>query len=342
MFSCPAAVELHAVVSVDNWTDTIADGRMDYITHIRSRNATLAKFDEAEKTLNQLAGKVGQLRNLTSGPHLILHQSVSAVERCRQLSILLKRLHDNRLELLKCDVVEDALYRQHGQGLFAGQEYVELSAKSRELDEAIVLDFETMILFSGMLLDNWAQIAAHVFGKTRPEKNTFDVLAKGEGSYPFEELWSKMHEDILWLDAIPRLYRNKLIVHKEQPWQTGHTRSIFRLDWSFWVPIASGWLSDDEVNEQKELLVALLKTKDIIQTAETMHAMVLIALNNISLFDRTQRSKILDVAARVGFETPTFQKFGIRLSTFVVNATNLLIESTTQNPLLVNTGSKIR
>lgn len=197
-----------------------------------------------------------------------------------------------------------------------------------------------MIIFGGMLLDEWAHLAAYVFNASNPVKFSFDRLVKSDGAPPFDTLWKIARDDILWLDAIPRLFRNKFIVHKELPWQSGHTRSMYLLDWSFWVPIAVGWLTDEETRNHKIQIADILKKKNISSHSDNLHEFVFSALDNIAQFDREDRVKISEIAMSVGFGTPAFQRFGKRMFEFILLGTNHLIETAQQKPETLNLGGR--
>lgn len=314
---------------------------MDLIKHIASRNETAATATKVVEALQTLTKSIVELRKPKPGPYLLFHHAGSVVERSRQLSLLLARLHNNRVELLKNDIIEDVTRpKDWPGGVPYPKEYQEIILKSQELDNEIVLDFQTMIIFGGMLLDEWAHLAAYVFSAPKPDKFTFDILVKSDGDPPFHTLWKVARDDILWLDAIPRLFRNKFIVHKELPWQSGHTRSMYLLDWSFWVPIAAGWLTDKETRNYKIQIADILKKKKISGYSDNLHEFVFAALDNIAQFDRDDRVKISKIAMNVGFGTPSFQRFGKRMFEFILLGTNHLIESAKQNPATLNLGGR--
>jgi hypothetical protein len=313
---------------------------MDFAKHIQSRDSTISAAKDVEVALQQLTSSFVRLRGPLEGPLLLFHHVSTAVERCRQLSLLLTRLHNNRVELFKYDILEDSIRRREITDEEDQLVSRELYIKSHAIDDEIVLDFQTMLIFGGMLLDDWAQTAGYVFGTSKPGKNTFDALAKSDGAKPFEEFWGEFKEDILWLDAVPRLIRNKFIVHREQPWQTGHTRSIHFLDWKFWVPVAVGWLTETEINTHKAKLIALLNFHNISLGRNNVHELVFEGLDNIAKFSLDERKEILKIASIIGFGTPTFQQFGKRIFDFLLRATHFLVRSAELNPNLINFGRR--
>ena len=314
---------------------------MDLLQHIVSRNETVELGQRVVELLQTLTTTTSSLRSPQPGPALLYSHASGALERTKQLSMLLKRLYGNRLELLRYDGIEHLTHPENWPpGKSYPIEFTEIYNESSSIDEETVMDFQSLFIFGGMLLDEWALLASYVLGAHKPHKCTFDVLAKSEGKSPYSELWNLYRDEILWLDAIPRQFRNKMIMHRELLWQTGHTRSHQFLDWSFWVPIAPGWLTDEEQLQHINKITLLLKKVKVEAPPSNIHSLAFAALDNIALFNIEDRKLISEIAMNVGFATPSFQVFGKKIFAFVISGTNYLVEKASLQPENINFGRR--
>ncbi|NEH55623.1 hypothetical protein GR198_07715 [Rhizobium leguminosarum] len=309
---------------------------MDLLKHLQSRDDFSEKMSRAEtniKTTTELLQEVfGPLR----GSYLLFNQNAHALQRCREIAIIVERLYDTRVLLLKADLTLD-LVRPQAQ--HAPLTYGELHTEAQSLSDRIALDFQTLLIFTGMLLDVWAQVAGHILGVPRPSKSSFIHIAKDDGQGPFATLWQSHKQSILWLDALPRLYRNKMIVHRERPWQMSNTRTLVFLDWSFWTPITSGWVTPEEGKAALEKLVALA-TSIGLKSEGTIHEVVIQLLRNGHQLTKEQRKEAYDIAEEFGFHTPSFQEFAHQLMDFLIAATETLHTSIRSNSGAVNLGGR--
>jgi hypothetical protein len=198
---------------------------MNVLEHIRSRDDALRTVDDAVEQLKELSRTVRELTSPPPGPYLLFHSLTGALVKTREIGIILERLYNNRLELLKSDYIEhEARPKNWPAGTPYPQEFQELSKRVADVDNQMVLDFQTLLLFAGIALDDWANTAAKVCG-SKKRAVSYGQLAKCCGTGELGNVWTAHTADILWLDAFVRLFRNKMLVHREQPWQIGHTRA---------------------------------------------------------------------------------------------------------------------
>ncbi|NEJ83066.1 hypothetical protein GR268_42045, partial [Rhizobium leguminosarum] len=176
---------------------------VDLLKHLQSRDDFSEKMSRAETSIKATTELLLEVFGPLRGPHLLFSQIANAFQRCKEVRIIVERLYDTRVLLLQTDLTID-LVRPQAQ--HAPQKYGDLNNEANSLNERIGLDFQTMLIFTGMLLDVWAQIAAHVLGVARPSKSSFIHIAKDDGQGPFATLWQAHKQSILWLDALPRLY----------------------------------------------------------------------------------------------------------------------------------------
>ncbi|MDH5772315.1 MAG: hypothetical protein OEY84_04195 [Rhodospirillaceae bacterium] len=311
---------------------------MDLLQHIKSRNEFIKKADDVDKEINELTKFIQKNEEPEPGPYLIFYHSGFSSQRVKELRIIVERLYNNRIELLKSDMIRDvARPKDWPSGVPFPEEFEEITKQGAEIDSQIVLDFQSMLLFSGIALDDWAHMAAYALGTSNPANCSFDKIAKDDGNGEFSELWKAHMKDILWLDAFLRLYRNKMVVHRERPWQIAHTHSIYRLDWQFWTPIAHGWVTEDKQLEIKLMLNELAKKVDR-PLRENIHELVLDILHNIAALNKEDRRKVYAAAEEIGFATPTFQQFAHNIVDFFGSSTKTLMSLVKENPGRVNLG----
>ena len=153
---------------------------------------------------------------------------------------------------------------------------------------------------------------------------------------PSDLLGSAHH--LIWLDNYLRTYRNKFIVHRELPWQIGHTSSVYGLDWRFFSPIPPGWLSDTEASGYQKELQALAIARGI-DGESSSQALVSRLLDDVRLpVDWIAREKTLKIATIIGFETPSFHKFARTTFEFLQGMLEGLAQRANAEPEQINLG----
>lgn len=299
---------------------------MNLDDHKRNWAALQADQIEAEQGVIALSKAVIELLGPPAGPYRLFHYFSDVIVRIRELNVVFERIYQCREKLREADIILEARRpKTWPGGTRYPQEIVALQDQVTRFQLDLSLDFQTMLIFSGMLLDEVAQIYGHIFGMKSPWRVTFDIIAKSDGATPFDAIWPSFHEDILWLDAVPRLFRNKMMVHREQPWQISTSHSVYGLDWNFWVPIAASWYTPDEQKTHETDILAILAKANLPPSANRgVHAAVFHGLDNIAKFDRDDRKALTSMAARVGFATPSFHVFGPRIYRFIIRFMNEL------------------
>ncbi len=272
------------------------------------------------------------------GPYQLFNQSTSLLKRVKEIKLIVTRLYDARVALLKSDFLENLA---RPADLPSQQPYPtelrEILFVGYEFDGVIVLDFQNLLLFTGIALDDWAHVAAHIVGAHRPERKGFDEIVKANGVGPFAHIWGRHRDEMLWLDAFPRLYLNKMIVHRERPWQISHSHSVLGLDWKLSTPMSSGWISEARVEKLRGKLQDIALRSDIV-TPEGIHSEVFSLLQYIAKLEREDRKSLCDIALETGFDTLNFQEIACRLSAFLKQGTQTLTQLAIDNPGAVDLG----
>jgi hypothetical protein len=311
---------------------------MKLTDHLESRDAFIAKMGEAQSLIVGVTETLKDVFNPTAGPYLLFNQSAATLNRCGQLKVIVERLYNTRVSLLKSDLVVDLLRRTGDDGAIP-ETAQELHSEGNALNSQIELDFETMLIFVDITLNGWAFMAGNILGDKKPAKTSFATIAKDHGEGPYAVLWKAHKDTILWLDSIRRLYRNKMIVHRERPWQMGSTRSLMFLDWTFWTPIASGWMAEQETAEKLAELNSIASSIGI-QSHDRVQSAVLQLLRSGSMLTSEQRQVALSAAYAYGFQTPSFQEFAHQIADFLISATATLLSCIKDNSSIVNLGGR--
>lgn len=310
---------------------------MNVLQHITSRNDALQRFDAAVERLKELSRTILELRSPEPGPYLLFHGLTGALVKTREIRIIVERLYNNRLELLKSDYIEhEARPQNWPPGTPYPQEFQELTRRVSEINQQMTLDFQSLLLFAGIALDDWANSVSKVYGASK-RSVSFGQLAKSNGAEEWSNIWNLHSRGIVWLDAFVRLFRNKMLVHREKPWQIGTNRGTYGLDWSFWVPIAPGWHSEAEerrVRDELNEIAAMYGAPG----SERIQEVIFDLLHRSAEMDYSTRRKVHKAAESFGFMTPTFQRFAHEFSDFIEAATATVIKAAQSDPARIQLG----
>lgn len=311
---------------------------MNFVDHIASRNKFLETIDRAMDVVKNLTATMIEQHKPSPGPYQLFNQNASLLKRAKEIKLIVTRLYDARIALFKNDLVENlARPADWPSQQPYPTELREFLRTGYEIDEVIVLDFQTLLLFTGIALDDWAHVAAHIVGAQRPERKGFDEIVKADGVGPFAHVWSRHRDEMLWLDAFPRLYRNKMIVHRERPWQISHSRSVLGLDWKLSTPMSSGWINEARVEKLRGKLQDIALRSGIVMP-EGIHSEVFSLLQSTAKLGREDRESLYAIALETGFDTPNFQDIACRVSEFLEQGTLTLTQLATDNPGAVDLG----
>lgn len=210
-----------------------------------------------------------------------------------------------------------------------------LLSLEHDTSELLKLDFETLYVVGGILLDQWALIALSLEPKAWKRNHPFVELymhLESEDRSRLSPIWDHVHEHLIWLHYNMRFYRNRFIVHANRPWQRGTARSVIGDDFRLHTPTPPGWLDDTALDEE---IIALLDfAPEAIRDApegnrERTRPASLInqVFENIpNIRDRKDRERVASVFGRKGGSTPSFQLLAHRLGTLMSEGTSTLTE----------------
>jgi hypothetical protein len=232
----------------------------------------------------------------------------------------------------------------------AGTTYPEevqaIMRQSGDITEHMKLDMESLYIFGGILLDQWAMQAIAVGNIPCPKQHPFRELVDYLDQNPngkLEPVWIAARDDMLWLYYQLRLYRNRFIVHANRPWQRGTTRSVYGDDFNLFTPTPPGWLDDKAVDA--EIMSLLQLAPERIRNAshdyweKTRPGRLLeVLFDNITQYPKEDREKISRLFGQKGGSTPNFQVLAGRIFRFVARATPLLTKVAQANLQSIDIG----
>jgi len=309
---------------------------MDLLTHIASRDDFIKKIEEILKKISTMSEEVFSARTPAPSPYMLFNHNTLLMIRVKELRLIIERLYNNRIELLKVDILAHMTHAIPPNSPVPSG-FQEIMSMVNKIDEQIVLDFQTMLLFTSIALDELAHLAAYILNSPKPQKSSFLKILEDKPNGIFT-LLQKYKADMLWLDVFSRLYRNKMIVHREKPWQIGHSRSSHGLDWQFTAPISYGWLSEAELEENR-IQIEDFATKKGFRINSNLYNTLFELLNNLHQFDSEEQKKIYAIAETLGFNLPTFQAYAHKLADYLNACLTDLIEYSRNNFSNINLGA---
>ena len=196
------------------------------------------------------------------------------------------------------------------------------------------LDLESLYIFGGVLLDQWALQAIAIGNIPCPKQHPFRELVDFLDENPsttLAPLWEAVKDDALWLYYQLRFYRNRFIVHANRPWQRGTTRTVYGDDFNLHIPTPPGWLDDDALDTEIRSLMHLAPDRiknapDHYWEKERPGSLIEVLFDLIPQLKKQDRELISRLFGKKGGSTPDFKRVGRRLLHFIVTGTERLIK----------------
>lgn len=202
--------------------------------------------------------------------------------------------------------------------------------KTHRLIDRLKLDFESLYLFGGILLDQFSIITSHIGQFNEPENFTFANLIKrlkvDKNSGILNTFWEKQKGDISWLNAQLKFYRNKFIVHVDREWQRSQVYDLYAYNFRLFSPASPSRGPTQSIkNEIYDLSSKLLNTprEQLLKTQPRKLLEKLI--HRIKEFDDIEDHKdIYRLTLETGLATPSFQYLVVRLFSFIISGSDSL------------------
>lgn len=306
----------------------------------------------AADALQNLGREVMERLKPRTGPYALFHHQSHALERVKDVTIILRRLSASRSRLTSlAHRRKDLGFFEWPAGVPYSAELIEIDRENASITSEMKLDTECLYQFGAILLDQWALTAAYVAGLPTPESITFfsivDRLDRSENLGTLTAVWGSLKGNMIWLMHQFRSYRNRFIVHADRPWQRGTVYSVFGDDFSLFTPSPPGWLDDEALEARAKSLIHLapewLKQQPPdYWERDRGRALLQRLFSEIGGIPRREdRELVADLARKMGLTTPTFQILGTSLLTFVASATSILRAAIAQGSSRINLGPPV-
>lgn len=316
----------------------------------------------AERALARLTRVIYESLKPPSGCYAIFSHLAHTSERLRDCNRIIRRLYKARKHLTKRAYLINSLYPDGRPPVRPLREPLpprvrNLEKRESEQINCMKMDFESLYIFSGMLLDQWALSALYISGMKNPEDNfqhpfhnLVDELDKERASRYYVNLrkinllWKELKSELLWLDFQIRFYRNRLVVHVDRPWQRGKNMSLYGDEFRLSSMTPPGWLDNEKYYDEIKSLVHLAPDRikdapdDYWEKARPKALLERLFFNIGNIESREDRKKVSWLYNKIGGMTPSFQAIAERLLCFINRATAKLCEIAKENVKEINLG----
>ena len=285
----------------------------------------------ADAALRALSRTVLEKRQPPSGAYGFFHHSSHSIARLTDCGLILQRMVNTRRLLTQLAYEKNRVMpRDWPAGTPFPEEMQAVLRRDGQCVEHMKLDHESLYLFGGILLDQWAFQALAVGGTKSKTGNGFadlvDVLEAGSAAV-FSPLWANHRDDILWMHYQLRFYRNRFIVHADRPWQRGTGHSVYGDDFNLHTPSPPGWLDDAALDSDILSLLPLAPEAIRRDPRRRTHpgAVIEAMFDDIGRHGPADRKRIADLFKQKGGSTPNFQVLARRLLRLIALGTETLI-----------------
>jgi hypothetical protein len=286
-------------------------------------------YKRGRDALLRISKDVIAARKPPPGPYAFFHHNGHALARLEDCHRLYRRMDQGRAELTQLAYEEDEVRpRDWPAGVPYPEEVQRIITKSHEGTQLMELDLESLYLFGGILLDQWAFLALAVDGKKSKRGYAFAELIElfeSNGVGVVAPLWPILNAQMLWLHYQLRFYRNRFIVHADRPWQRGTTMSVYGDDFNLHTPTPPGWLDDAKLDAEIATLMHLAPQH--IRAALSQYGagrLIEVLFDTIATYPKADREKISRLYGQKGGSTPNFRILAKKLFTFIADGTEAL------------------
>ncbi len=305
-------------------------------------------FIVAEKNFQDFSKYIINKLSPDSGAYALFHHNTECIVRLRDVDRILKRLFDNRKEYTRSNLkLKDEMPKKWSSGKPFPDNVKKLISENDYCTQHMRIDFEALYIFGGLLLDQFSILAAYTTGIARPEKFSFNDLVEKVETGQSEELkifWNKSAEDMIWLFYNLKRFRNRLIVHRNRPWQKGTEALAYGDEFCLYLPSPPGWLDDEKLDEEvhnlfgiyKELFSDADEQKFRNTKPDTLLATLFDHIGKIR--DREDRNTVSGLFFKKGGASPSFQVVGNELLGFIKQGSEILIDLVKPDEHKINLG----
>jgi hypothetical protein len=183
--------------------------------------------------LQRLSKVVYEGRKPPPGTYAFFSHNAHAYTALQDCGRILSRLVSQRTLLTRLSYEERKLTPPDGwePGKPLPEDVSKVMNREQEIAEYMKLDLESLYVFGGVLLDQWALQAIAIGNIPCPKKYPFRELVDFLDENPSTKLapfWEAVKDDALWLYYQLRFYRNRFIIHIDRPATRYHEIRFWR------------------------------------------------------------------------------------------------------------------
>lgn len=290
-------------------------------------------FVEAEKQLRSLSKAVMDGLKPPSGAYAFFHHNAHAISRLQDCEKILERMNLGKKRLIYLRCKENSLMpKDWPAGVSYPPKIQKVMKRESEVNRYMRIDFESLYMFGGILLDQWALNAIAIgnikTAKKHPFVELFCILESEENAL-LKPIWDNLKGDMIWLHYQMRFYRNRFIVHANRPWQTGTFSSTMCSYYRLHTPTPPGWLDDEKVDSEIRLLINIapdnIRESGYDWSKERADFLLGMLFDNIGNIEkRVDREKVASLYGKKGGLTPSYEVLAKNLFNFIFRATEIL------------------
>jgi hypothetical protein len=303
--------------------------------------------NKGAEALQKLSTVVNEGRKRPAGVYAFFSHNSHAMTALQDCNRILRRLFSGRALLTQLSFEEQKVIpRDWPGGTPYPEEISKVINRSQDATEFMKLDFESLYVFGGVLLDQWAFQAIAIGNIECPKRYPFrelvDILDENQNTV-LAPLWTAIKNDALWLYYQLRFYRNRFIVHADRPWQRGTTRSIYGNDFNLFIPTPPGWLDDEALDAEIKSLMHLAperirNARDDYWEKARPGRLIEVLFDMVPLFEKPDREHISRLFGQKGGSTPDFATVAGRLLRMISEGTEQLTSIAEANLTTIDLG----
>lgn len=302
----------------------------------------------AHDTIRALVHEISQHLGAGEGAYAWGYHARYLEERISAISIIVGRLlrvRNEEAQLAEHERAQLVAQGLSGQDASPDAQLVRLMRVQSVLAQ-MALDFESLLVFGNLALDQWAMMLGYLTGQSSPHKMTFHLLMKalqaqdpGEALRP---LWDRHRGEMIWLNYHVRLVRNRFVEHVDRAWLNGRSAAIFGIDFHLTMHPPDERINLGAVEQRDGKFLRALgrrywpKLQEVEWTVSLRDTLRYIFLGIDAIEEERDRERVWNLWQETGGDGPSFHVVATRLLTFLRRSTATLLEIVRTHPDRIN------
>lgn len=296
------------------------------------------EFDDLPALLDRAIEKMKhEIQPLVAQDRHSNYQLSYLISRLNQMKVVTERLIAQNQRLIQLAWMREKYQPVMRPRTTFSKRLQAIFRESNELEIKMVIDFETLYIYGNLALDHWASVVGFIANVPNSDKWPFPFaglykeIIKSPPPEGLRTLKSTDGGDVHWLFYNLREFRNKFIEHVDRPLQKGSSRRLYYMGFNFFVPAASGALTEQEVVELHAQVAHL--QGPFVEKLPPDHwqrkprAVLQAMVQHIETIEsHTDRQLVLSVWKKIGGESPSYQTLVRRFAKLIVDSSATLAD----------------